>query len=89
MALFTFYEVPYSVKLILNWFQIRFIDPERNVVNHQLPETDPNHPNLISGWNLLAQAVDRIMFVIYTIIIFVFLGAYIGGATTIIDNNTK
>ncbi len=44
---------------------------------------------VITGWNLLAQAIDRILFVLYVLIVFIFLGAYLGGATVIIDKFTK
>jgi hypothetical protein len=37
----------------------------------------------------LAQAIDRILFVLYVLIVFIFLGAYLGGATVIIDKFTK
>ncbi len=33
-----------------------------------------------TGWSLITQAVDRIMFVLYLLIIIIFLGAYLGGA---------
>ena len=36
-----------------------------------------------SDWNLLAQAFDRILFVIYTLIILIFLGTYVGSAKSV------
>jgi hypothetical protein len=42
------------------------------------PSTKPTlKPN--SDWNLISQAMDRILFVIYLLIILLFLAAYIGG----------
>ena len=39
----------------------------------------PTPQSGISGWNLPAQAIDRILFVIYLIIICIYFLAYIGG----------
>ena len=33
-----------------------------------------------SGWNLFAQAVDRIHFFLYLFIILIFMATYLGGA---------
>ena len=38
------------------------------------PSVKPN-----SDWNLLSQAIDRILFVFYLLIILIFLATYIGG----------
>ena len=65
--------------------QIRSYDPERNLVNNQ-PDTASVDIPVATGWNLFAQAVDRIMFVLYTVIILIFLGAYLGGAAVAIDS---
>ena len=35
--------------------------------------------NEFSGWNLFAQAVDRIHFIAYFFVILIFMGAYLGG----------
>ena len=32
-----------------------------------------------SDWNLLTQAIDRILFILYLLIILIFLAAYVGG----------
>ena len=36
---------------------------------------------VISGWNLLAQVVDRLAFILYFFIILIFMGTYIGKST--------
>ena len=36
-----------------------------------------------SDWNLLSQAFDRFLFVIYTLIILIFLATYVGGAANV------
>ena len=36
---------------------------------------------LITGWNLLAQAVDRLAFLLYLFTILVFMATYIGKST--------
>jgi hypothetical protein len=41
--------------------QIRSYDPERNLVNNQ-PEADDQLT--VSGWNLTAQAIDRLFFLV-------------------------
>ena len=33
-----------------------------------------------SGWSLITQAIDRIMFALYLLIIIIFLCVYLGGA---------
>ena len=33
-----------------------------------------------AGWCLITQAIDRIMFALYLLIIIIFLGMYLGGA---------
>ena len=33
-----------------------------------------------TGWSLITQAIDRIMFAFYLLIIVIFLGVYLGGA---------
>ena len=38
------------------------------------PTLKPN-----SDWNLLSQAIDRLLFIIYLLIILIFMAAYIGG----------
>jgi hypothetical protein len=35
-----------------------------------------------SGWNILAQAIDRILFLTYFLVIIIFLGAYLGGSSS-------
>ncbi|TRY69589.1 hypothetical protein TCAL_05233 [Tigriopus californicus] len=39
---------------------------------------NPNH----SGWNTLAQALDRVLFILYLAIILIFMSAYFGGASS-------
>ena len=34
-----------------------------------------------SGWNLLCQAIDRVLFLSYLVIILIFIASYLGGAT--------
>ena len=34
-----------------------------------------------SGWNILAQAIDRILFLSYFFVIIIFLGTYLGGSS--------
>ena len=34
-----------------------------------------------SDWNLLAQAIDRVLFIAYIIIILIYMMVYIGGAS--------
>ncbi len=36
--------------------------------------------NEFSGWNLLCQAIDRILFAAYFAIILIFIASYLGGA---------
>ena len=33
-----------------------------------------------SGWNLLCQAIDRVLFITYLVIILLFIASYLGGA---------
>lgn len=33
-----------------------------------------------SGWNLLCQAIDRLLFIAFFAIIFIFIASYLGGA---------
>ena len=33
-----------------------------------------------SGWNLLCQAIDRVLFISYLAIILIFIASYLGGA---------
>ena len=33
-----------------------------------------------TGWSLIAQAIDRVMFAFYLLVIIIFLGVYLGGA---------
>jgi len=40
-----------------------------------------------TGWNLLAQAVDRVCFIVYVFIIVCFMCSYIGGAMSFKANN--
>ena len=42
--------------------------------------------NVDSDWNLLAQAIDRIMFVSFLAIILIFLSAFVGGAASTINS---
>ncbi|XP_023321649.1 neuronal acetylcholine receptor subunit alpha-6 [Eurytemora carolleeae] len=46
-------------------------------------DTENLQPDLpkLQGWNLIAQAVDRLMFIVYTVIVFFFLVSYIGAAS--------
>ena len=37
---------------------------------------------VLTGWNLLAQAVDRVVFLIYLFIVLIFMATYIGKATS-------
>ena len=90
----TLFDV-FSIKI--TFLQIRSIDVEaleRNLGNPGSssmsdPSAESSNKFVITGWNLFAQAADRILFVIYVLIIFIFLGAYLGGATAIIDKFTK
>ena len=41
-----------------------------------------------SDWALLSQAIDRILFVVYTLIILIFLAAYVGGIANTVKANT-
>ena len=36
---------------------------------------------IITGWNLLAQVVDRITFILYFLIVLIFMATYIGKST--------
>ena len=47
------------------------------------PEPGPPAPTrkIITGWNLLAQVVDRIAFLLYFFIILIFMATYIGKST--------
>ena len=36
----------------------------------------------LTGWNLLAQAVDRVVFLLYLFIVLIFMATYIGKATS-------
>jgi len=45
-------------------------------------------PEVKSGWNLLAQALDRVLFVLYLLIIVIFMGAFFGGAAINDANNS-
>ena len=36
--------------------------------------------NGFSGWNLLCQAIDRLLFIAYLAIILIFMASYLGGA---------
>ena len=50
----------------------------------QDPETQvPITPSkkIITGWNLLAQVVDRVAFILYFFIILIFMATYIGKST--------
>ena len=50
----------------------------------QDPETQvPITPSkkTITGWNLLAQVVDRVAFILYLFIILIFMATYIGKST--------
>ena len=50
------------------------------------PGSNPTAPKppataeFATGWNLLAQALDRVLFVLYLLIIVIFMGSYLGGA---------
>ena len=44
-------------------------------------ETAAPASKLISGWNLLAQVVDRIAFLLYFLVTLIFMATYIGQAT--------
>ena len=43
------------------------------------PKTGSAH-NEFSGWNLLCQAIDRVLFISYLAIILIFIASYLGGA---------
>ena len=87
----------YKWILLKQFLQIRSIDVEALERNLGSPGStnlpDPSSENVnkfvITGWNLFAQATDRILFIIYLLIIFIVLGAYLGGASVIIDKFTK
>lgn len=51
----------------------------------KLEETSSNSigmgsKNDFSGWNLLCQAIDRVLFISYLAIILIFIASYLGGA---------
>ncbi len=39
-----------------------------------------DEPERMTGWNLLAQALDRLLFAVYLVIILVFIATFFGGA---------
>ena len=39
-----------------------------------------SYRNDFSGWNLLCQAIDRVLFISYLAIILIFIASYLGGA---------
>ena len=48
--------------------------------NSTSPATPISKPtSAASDWNLLSQAIDRILFVVYTLTILIFLATYVGG----------
>lgn len=42
--------------------------------------------NGFSGWNLLCQAIDRLLFIAYLAIILIFMASYLGGAAIALSN---
>ena len=53
-----------------------------NSVASKKPTIKPN-----SDWNLLSQAIDRILFIIYLLIVLIFLATYIGGIANTASND--
>ena len=49
------------------------------------PTTKPTLAS--SDWNLLSQAIDRALFVVYILIILIFLATYVGGVANTEANN--
>lgn len=46
-------------------------------------------PPTFSGWNLLCQAIDRVLFISYLAIILIFIASYLGGAAIAASNAAK
>ena len=42
--------------------------------------------NGFSGWNLLCQAIDRLLFIAYLAIILIFMASYLGGAAIVLNS---
>lgn len=47
--------------------------------DESLPLPSVSKPSF-SGWNLLCQAIDRLLFIAFFAIIFIFIASYLGGA---------
>ena len=50
-------------------------------VEPPMPTLASTSRNDFSGWNLLCQAIDRVLFLSYLVIILIFIASYLGGAT--------
>ena len=42
--------------------------------------------NGFSGWNLLCQAIDRLLFIAYLAIVLIFMASYLGGAAIVLNS---
>ena len=49
-------------------------------------ESSSSEKPKFSGWNLLAQAIDRILFITYLLIIFLFMASCIGKSAMVPTN---
>ena len=60
----------------------RMKDTTINAETASEPQANPTPQPAGSGWNLLVQAIDRILFVVYLLIMCIYFLAYIGGAAS-------
>ena len=59
-------------------------DTTMNAQNSEAPQASASSSQP-GSWHLLAQAFDRILFVIYLLIICIYFLAYIGGAASLLS----
>jgi len=64
------------------------IVPPWNRTGTDTESLQPEQPKL-KGWNLIAQAVDRLSFVVYLVVVFLFLVSYIGAAASSYNNKIQ
>ena len=57
-------------------------ETKQNSTSQPKPSSKPN-----TDWNLLSQAIDRILFILYLLIILIFLATYVGGIANNEANN--
>eukprot|EP00095_Tigriopus_kingsejongensis_P010104 maker-scaffold152_size304267-snap-gene-0.14 protein:Tk10104 transcript:maker-scaffold152_size304267-snap-gene-0.14-mRNA-1 annotation:"neurotransmitter gated ion channel" len=69
-----FGKIPASGGITIDMEALKLCEPEGGST---AGAQNPNH----SGWNTLAQALDRILFIVYLFFILVFMAAYFGGAS--------